>query len=84
LPKYGKNNNVYKNCCKKVAIIWGILLQFARDWEKIIERYFTPITRDWEKIRENFTPITRDWEKIIKNNLCQMCRPFYIIFTLFY
>jgi hypothetical protein len=40
-----------KNCCKKVAIIWGIFLQFQK------------IGR---KLRENFTPIPEDWEKIIE------------------
>ncbi len=56
---------------------WGILLQFARDWEKIIERYFTPIRKDWNNNREII------WY-FFENNLCQMCRPFYIIFTLLY
>jgi hypothetical protein len=65
LPKYGKNNNVYKNCCNNVAIIWGIFLQFQKIGRKLREN-FPPIC---ERLGENNRKIFySNYERLGENN----------------
>jgi hypothetical protein len=56
LPKYGKNNNVYKNCCKNLAILLGNFPPIPKDWSKIIKNNFPPIPKDWNNNREIIFP----------------------------
>ena len=45
----------------------------------------TPIFKDWSKTKRKYlSQFAKIGVKLRENNLCQICRPFFLFFKLFY